>query len=176
MTMQPILSRAAGVKLLALDVDGVLTDGRLYFSAQGETLKVFNTLDGHGLKMLAQAGIELAIITGRDSAAVTQRAKNLGIKHVYQGVEEKWSVMAQLCAQGQLTPAQTAYVGDDLPDLPVLRRVGFAVCVPHAPELVKQHAHYVTSLAGGQGAVREVCDLLLQAQGQFERLVAPYLS
>ena len=174
--MQPILTRAAGVKLLALDVDGVLTDGRLYFSAEGETLKVFNTLDGHGLKMLAQAGITVAIISGRDSAAVRQRALGLGIDYVYQGVEDKWPVMAQLCTQLSLVPAQAAYVGDDLPDLPVLRRVGFAVCVPHAPELVKRHTHYVTSLAGGQGAVREVCDLLLQAQGHFERLVATYLN
>jgi 3-deoxy-D-manno-octulosonate 8-phosphate phosphatase (KDO 8-P phosphatase) len=142
---------------LVLDVDGVLTDGRLYYGSDGVELKAFHIQDGQGLKMLRATGIEIAIITGRTSRAVELRAENLGIAHVFQGVSDKLIVFEQLVARMALRPAAAAAIGDDLPDLPLLRRCGFAACVPEAPPLVRGHAHYVTDRPGGPGAVREVC-------------------
>jgi 3-deoxy-D-manno-octulosonate 8-phosphate phosphatase (KDO 8-P phosphatase) len=167
--------RARGIRLLVLDVDGVLTDGRLYYGGDEVELKAFHIQDGHGLKMLRESGIEVAIITGRTSQAVERRAQNLGVQYVYQGVGDKLAVFEELLASLGLGATAAAGMGDDLPDLPILRRCGLAVTVPEAPALIRSHAHYVTSLHGGSGAVREVCELLMQAQGTLERKLQEYL-
>lgn len=174
--MQAVYDRAKVLKLLVLDVDGVLTDGKLYLSDSGEEIKAFNTLDGHGLKMLKASGVDVAIITGRKSRLVEVRAKNLGIAHLYQGIEDKLSAFRELIGTLGLQPQQTAFMGDDLVDLPAMRRSGLALTVPAAPALVKQNAHYVCQRSGGDGAVREVCELIMQAQGTFDAQVAPYLE
>jgi 3-deoxy-D-manno-octulosonate 8-phosphate phosphatase (KDO 8-P phosphatase) len=158
--------RAARVRLAVFDVDGVLTDGRLYYGAGGEEFKVFHVHDGQGLKRLQKAGITLAIISGRDSAAVTRRMQDLGIEHVFQGDEHKLPIFERLLKQLGLTAEQCACVGDDLPDLPLLQRAGLAVAVANAQPVIKQAAHYVTVSHGGRGAAREVCDLILAAQAQ----------
>jgi 3-deoxy-D-manno-octulosonate 8-phosphate phosphatase (KDO 8-P phosphatase) len=157
-------------------VDGILTDGGLYLSDSGEEFKRFNSLDGHGLKMLKASGIELAIITGRTSRCVEIRAKNLGIQHLYQGVEKKWDAMQDLLGKLQLAPEVAAFMGDDVVDLPVMRRVGLALTVPKAPPAVHDHAHYITKREGGHGAVREVCELIMGAQGTLSAQLAPYLE
>ena len=153
--------RAASIRLLVLDVDGVLTDGRLYFGAQGEALKAFHVRDGAGLVLLRQAGIEIAIISGRQSAAVDARMKELGIVHVRQGVNDKRAMLRQLTNELHVNDG-ICCVGDDTPDLAMFSLAHFAVAVADAHPQVKAAAHYVTQLNGGQGAVREVCDLLLQ--------------
>src|SRR6185312_14738660 len=158
--------RAARVRLAVFDVDGVLTDGRLYYGAGGEELKVFHVHDGQGLKRLQKAGVTLAIISGRDSAA-TRRMQDLGIEHVFQGDEHKLPIFERLLQKLGLTAEQTACVGDDLPDLPLLQRAGFAVAVANAQAPVREAAHYVTTSRGGRGAAREVCDLILSAQGRL---------
>ena len=173
--MQDFFERAKQIKLVAFDVDGVLTDGGLFLGDDGQEYKAFHSQDGHGMKMLKATGVELAIITGRTSQVVSLRARNLGITHLYQGVEDKLEAYRQLLAALQLEPEATAFMGDDLVDLPVIRRCGLAICVPAAPALVKQHAHYVTKLEGGRGAVREVCELFMQAQGTFDSQMARYL-
>jgi len=162
--------------LLLLDVDGVLTDGRLYYGANGEELKAFHIRDGLGLKLLHASGIEVAIVTGRTSRAVELRAENLGLPYVFQGVSDKLAVFEQLLARFALKAAAVAAIGDDLPDLPVLRRCGFAACVPEASAPVRGQAHYVTDRAGGSGAVREVCDLLMTAQGTLEAAMQDYFK
>ncbi|MEK7810240.1 MAG: HAD family hydrolase [Pseudomonadota bacterium] len=164
------------LKLVAFDVDGVLTDGGLYLSDSGEEFKRFNSLDGHGLKMLKATGVELAIITGRTSKCVEKRAKNLGITRLYQGVEDKLAAMTSLLSDLQLEPECAAFMGDDVIDLPVMRRVGLALSVPAAPQLVRDHAHYVTQREAGAGAVREVCELIMAAQGTLQDQLAPYLK
>lgn len=164
------------IRLIAFDVDGVLTDGGLFLSDSGEEFKRFNSLDGHGLKMLRTSGVELAIITGRTSKCVELRAKNLGITHLYQGVENKLEAMQSLLAKLGLTPEVAAFMGDDVIDLPVMRRVGFAVSVPAAAQRVHDHAHYVTQREAGHGAVREVCELIMSAQGTLEAQMAPYFK
>ncbi len=169
-------SRIKPLRLIAFDVDGVLTDGGLYLSDSGEEFKRFNTLDGHGLKMLKNSGVELAIITGRKSKCVELRAKNLGIEHLYQGVEDKLAAMQSLLAELKLSPDQAAFMGDDVVDLPVMRRVGLALSVPAAPQIVRDHAHYVSQRHAGHGAVREVCELILGTQGTLEAQLAPYLK
>lgn len=174
--MQAVYDRAKVLKLLVLDVDGVLTDGKLYLSDSGEEIKAFNTLDGHGLKMLKASGVDVAIITGRKSRLVEIRAGNLGIAHLYQGVEDKLSAFRELIGKLGLQPQQVAFMGDDLVDLPAMRRAGLALTVPAAPALVKQNAHYVSERSGGEGAVREVCELIMQAHGTFDAQVAPYLE
>jgi len=171
-----LCDRARGIRLLVLDVDGVLTDGRLYYGGDGVELKAFHIQDGQGLKMLRATGVEVAIITGRTSRAVELRTENLGIAHVFQGVTDKLVVFQQLVAQMALRPAAAAAMGDDLPDLPLLRRCGFAACVPEAPALVRSHAHYVTDRPGGAGAVREVCALLMAAQETLEAGMQMYLK
>jgi len=168
--------RARAVRLLVLDVDGVLTDGTLYYSANGEELKAFNIHDGLGIKMLQAAGLETAIISGRSSAALEKRAQNLAIRHLYQGVEHKLAAFEELLRELSLAPAQTACMGDDLPDLALLERCGLALTVPDAPDVVRTRAHYVTRRAGGRGAVREACELILEAQDQLHSQLAKYLS
>jgi len=173
--LDDILARAKRIRLAIFDVDGVLTDGRLYLSDSGEEMKAFDTQDGHGMKMLQACGVNIAIITGRNSRCVELRAKNLGIALLFQGVSDKLSVYRDLVASLGLDPAETAYMGDDLVDLPVLRRCGFALAVPDAPEIVRQHAHYVTRRRGGRGAVREVCEFLMRVQDKFDEQLAGYL-
>ncbi len=168
-------ARIKPLRLIAFDVDGVLTDGGLYISDSGEEFKRFNTLDGHGLKMLKASGVELAIITGRTSKCVELRAKNLGIARLYQGVEDKLAVMQSLLSELKLAPEAAAFMGDDVVDLPVMRRVGLALSVPGAPQIVRDHAHYVSQRDAGHGAVREVCELILGAQGTLDAQLAPYL-
>jgi 3-deoxy-D-manno-octulosonate 8-phosphate phosphatase (KDO 8-P phosphatase) len=168
--------RIKPLRLIAFDVDGVLTDGGLYLSDSGEEFKRFNSLDGHGLKMLKASGVELAIITGRTSKCVELRAKNLGITRLYQGVEDKLAAMQSLLADLNLLPEAAAFMGDDVVDLPVMRRVGLALSVPAATKAVRDHAHYVSQREAGHGAVREVCELILGAQGTLDAQLAPYLK
>ena len=171
-----VWERAQFIRLLLLDVDGVLTDGRLYFDAKGEALKVFHVRDGHGIKMAQQAGIEVAMLSGRRSDAAFHRAKELGVNRFYEGLRDKVAVLQELLAALQLDPRQVAMVADELVDLPVMTRVGLGVAVTDAVPEVKAAAHWVTTLPGGRGAVREVCDLLLQAQGQWDRITAVWLE
>jgi 3-deoxy-D-manno-octulosonate 8-phosphate phosphatase (KDO 8-P phosphatase) len=169
------LSRARNIKLIAFDVDGVMTDGTLFLADDGQEYKGFNSLDGHGLKMLKSTGVEVAIITGRHSKVVENRAINLGITLVHQGAHDKLTVYESLCRDLHLQHEETAFMGDDVVDLPVMRRAGLAIAVPSAPELVKAYSHYITSRAAGHGAVREACEFLMQAQGTLASVLAPYL-
>ncbi|OGS94715.1 MAG: phenylphosphate carboxylase subunit delta [Gallionellales bacterium RBG_16_56_9] len=171
-----LTQRAQAIHLIAFDVDGVLTDGGLYLSDSGEEFKRFNSLDGHGLKMLKASGVELAIITGRISRCVELRAQNLGITHLHQGVSDKLGVMQALLAQLRLPASAAAFMGDDVVDLPVMRYAGLALSVPDAPQVVRDRAHYVTRRGGGYGAVREACELLMSAQGTLDSQLAPYLT
>jgi 3-deoxy-D-manno-octulosonate 8-phosphate phosphatase (KDO 8-P phosphatase) len=161
-----VKERAARVRLVVFDVDGVFTDGSLYYGAGGEELKVFNVQDGQGVKRLLKAGVAAAVISGRDSAAVTRRMHDLGIPHVFQGDEDKLPILERLLKKLGFTLDETAHVGDDLPDLPILKKVGLAVAVSNAMPAVKRAVHHVTAAPGGRGAVREVCDLILEAQGK----------
>jgi 3-deoxy-D-manno-octulosonate 8-phosphate phosphatase (KDO 8-P phosphatase) len=170
------LERARPLRLMAFDVDGVLTDGVLYYTHEGTELKAFHTLDGLGLKLLAHAGVELALISGRRSNAVAARAANLGIARLFQGVEDKLAVFERVRGELRLDARACGFMGDDLPDLPVLTRCGFAATVPDAPEAVRSRAHYVSRTPGGRGAAREVCDLILRAQGAFDAAIARYLG
>ena len=163
--MDAVLERARRIRLLVLDVDGVLTDGRLHISAAGEEIKVFHVRDGSGLVAVQRAGITVAIISGRDSAAVTRRAAELGIRHLRQGVSDKGAELERLLAELGVAAQDTACVGDDTPDLPMLRRAGLAVAVADAHPALRESAHWTTTSNGGQGAVREVCDLLLSTRG-----------
>lgn len=163
------------LKLLILDVDGVLTDGRLYFDNQGQEYKCFHARDGHGLKLLRQTGVEVAVISGRCSNSVGLRMQSLGIHHVYQGHENKRAAFKEILENLHLSAEQTAHVGDDLLDLPVMTQVGFSIAVQDANFAVKNHAHWCTQLPGGQGAVREVCDLIMQVQGHFHTVLQDYL-
>lgn len=163
------------LKLLILDVDGVLTDGRLFFDDNGKEYKCFHARDGHGIKLLRQSGVEVAVISGRKSNSVTIRMQNLGVEHVYQGHENKRAAFSEILQTLQLTPDQVAHVGDDVLDLPILVQVGFAVAVQDANFAVKRHADWCTNVAGGMGAVREVCDLIMQVQGTFDGMLLNYL-
>ena len=171
-----LTSRAKLIRLVAFDVDGVMTDGGLYYTDSGEEFKRFNSQDGHGLKMLRASGVEVALITGRTSRCVTARAANLGIDHVYQGVENKLEVMVALLNKLKLARDAAAYMGDDVVDLTVMRHVGMAISVPEAPLLVHKHAHYITQRNGGHGAVREACEMIMSAQGTLDIQLAPYLQ
>lgn len=170
------MQKAAKTRLLALDVDGVLTDGRLYFAEDGQELKTFDTQDGHGIKMLQQSGIICAIITGRNTKLVERRANNLGITHLLQGREDKLVALRELSAELGIAVENMAYVGDDWPDLPAIRAAGLGIAVANAHSELHTHADYVTRLEGGRGAVREVCDLLLKAKGTYATALAPYLE
>jgi 3-deoxy-D-manno-octulosonate 8-phosphate phosphatase (KDO 8-P phosphatase) len=157
--------RAARVRLMVLDVDGVLTDGRLYYGPQGEAMKVFNVRDGHGIKMLLAAGLRVAILSARRSEIVTARARDLGVDQVLQGQSDKQAGFDRLLADTQLTAEQCGYMGDDLPDLPVLRAAGFAATVADACDEAKAAAHWVAMQPGGGGAVRALAEYVLRAQG-----------
>lgn len=171
-----LLLRAQGVRVAFFDVDGVLTDGGLYFTDSGETLKRFCTLDGHGLKMLQKAGITPAVITGRDSAPLRARLKALGIAHVRYGTEDKVPAAQEILTQLGFDWSQAAHIGDDWPDLPVMQRAAFACAPSNAHIEVKAIAHYVTQREGGHGAAREFCDVLLVASGRYADLLKAYLA
>lgn len=164
------------IRLVAFDVDGVLTDGRLYYSEAGDAMKAFDVRDGMGMKLLQDSGIELAIITSRRAPSVKLRAQDLGIRHVQQGVSDKLLAFNALRAELSVAPEQAAFMGDDLVDLPVFRHCGFAATVADAPALLKRHADYVTRAAGGRGAVRELCELLLHDQGTLAAQTRRFLE
>ncbi|HTJ97078.1 MAG TPA: phenylphosphate carboxylase subunit delta [Rhodocyclaceae bacterium] len=161
---------------MCFDVDGVMTDGTLYFSSQGDEMKAFSSLDGHGIKMLASSGVKVAIISGRTSKALEWRAKNLGIELLMMGIEDKRATMGELLAAQGLTFAEAGYMGDDVVDLPVLRACGFSATVGDGHPFVKQHVQYVAAATGGRGGVREVCEFILTAQGKLDAMLAGYLA
>jgi len=173
--MHSVIEKAKSIRIVIFDVDGVLTDGTLYFTDSGEEIKAFNSRDGHGMKMLKASGVELAIITARESRSVKLRAENLNITLLYQGEKNKLKVFESLVTKLKLDMSSCAYVGDDLIDLPVMTRCGLSICVPSSPILVKKHAHYVTNSEGGQGAVREVCEMIMRSQGTLDEQVEKYL-
>jgi 3-deoxy-D-manno-octulosonate 8-phosphate phosphatase (KDO 8-P phosphatase) len=170
------LAKAAKVRLMGFDIDGVMTDGRLYFSPRGDEMKAFFTRDGIGIKMLMRAGIRVAIITGRSSDIVAQRAANLGIETVLQGVTDKRTAMAELLAREGLAAAQAGYMGDDIVDVAVMQACGFAATVADGDPLARRHADYVARAPAGGGAVREVCEFVLRAQGKLDAAQAYHLS
>ena len=170
------LARAKRVRLMIFDVDGVLTDGRLWYGPDGESFKVFHAADGHGLKMLAASGVHIALLSGRRSAAVERRGAELGIAHVLQGIEDKRPAFERLLAQVGVSAEAAGFMGDELVDLPVMTRCGFACAPPEAPAFVRRHAHYLTRAPAGGGAVRELCELLMQAQGTLEARLEAYLA
>jgi len=170
------LERARRLRLMVFDVDGVLTDGRLWFGPGGEALKAFHVRDGHGLKLLAECGVAAALLTARRSPALTARAAELGLRHVLQGVEDKRPAFERLLAQLGIEPGDAGYMGDDLPDLPVLAHCGFACAPPGAHALALRRAHYVADAPAGAGAAREVCEYVLGAQGRLENALARYLA
>ncbi|MCG6896200.1 MAG: 3-deoxy-manno-octulosonate-8-phosphatase KdsC [Thiocapsa sp.] len=170
--MQDILDRAARIRLVIFDVDGVLTDGSLYLGDDGQEYKAFNSRDGHGMVMLQESGVRIAVITGRTSQVVRIRMESLGIAHTFQGCRDKLPAYEVLKRNLALEDAAIAYVGDDVVDLPVMRRVGLAIAVADAHHLVQGHAHLCTRLPGGRGAAREVCELIMEAQGTLAGMLA----
>jgi len=174
--MQDILEKAAKIKLVIFDIDGVLTTGALFIGDDGQEYKAFNSKDGHGLRMLQDAGVEVAIITGRKSNVVNYRAKDLGITRIYQGKREKLPAYEELLAETGLSHQDIAYVGDDVVDLPVMTKVGLAICVQDGHPFVKKHSHWITERNGGCGAGRDVCELILQAKGELENMLESYIS
>lgn len=169
------LDAAGAVCLMGFDVDGVLTDGGLYFTPNGDEIKVFSSLDGHGLKMLQAAGIEVVLISGRSSRALELRAINLGIKELHMAVDDKRACLDTLLQRRGLSRQQAGYMGDDVVDLPILRACGFSATPADGHEFVKQHVNLVATRCGGRGAVREVCEHLLSAQGKLDSMLADYL-
>lgn len=162
-----LLERARSVSLISFDVDGVLTDGRIVYSDRGEEIKAFHVQDGAAIRLLASCGIRVALITGRASSIVDRRAAELDIEYVYQGVKNKAAVIEELLERLHLPPSAAAHVGDDLPDLPAFAAVGLAIGVPNGHPAALAHTHYVTSIPGGQGVAREVCELMLRARDQW---------
>ena len=171
-----VRARVERVKILVLDVDGVLTDGRLFYHDDGTESKAFDVRDGHGTKMLKQAGIETVLISGRSCPSVDKRAADLGITEVVQGVRDKVPILEEIISQRDLKLEEVAFVGDDVVDLTVMNRVGFAVAVPDASEYLFDTAHYVTLAPGGRGAVREVAELILGVQGLWNKVASPYFE
>ena len=174
--MKDILDKAAKIKLLVFDVDGVLTDGSLIVGDDGEEYKAFYSKDGLGMKMLQQTGVEIAVITARTSNVVLHRMQSLGIKHIYQGQLEKLPAFEKILNELNISTEQAAYVGDDVIDLPVMLQAGLAITVQDAHPLAKQHAHWQTPQCGGRGAARDVCELIMQAQGTLEAQFQKYLG
>jgi len=171
-----LLTRFKNIKLLVLDVDGVMTNGGLTIGDDGQEYKTFHSHDGLGMKLLKATGVEMAIITGRTSNVVKKRAESTGVAHFYQGAEDKLVAFNDLVAKSGLQADQCAFMGDDVVDLPPMLKCGLALAVPDSPALVLKHAHYITAKAGGHGAVREVCELIMQAQGTFDRQMAQFLT
>lgn len=173
---EDLKSRLQNIKLLVLDVDGVMTDGGLTIGDDGQEYKTFHAHDGLGMKLLKASGVELAIITGRTSNVVKKRAETTGVAHFYQGAEDKLVAFNELMKASGLQANQCAFMGDDVVDLPPMLKCGLAIAVPAAPELVLRHAHYVTNKAGGHGAVREICEMIMHAQGTFDGQMAQFLT
>jgi 3-deoxy-D-manno-octulosonate 8-phosphate phosphatase (KDO 8-P phosphatase) len=169
-------AKVSRIKLLLLDVDGVLTDGRLYFSNQGDEFKSFNTLDGAGIKLLQKSGVKVGIITGRTSNLVAKRASDLGIKILIQGREDKWDALQEILLEHPYALEEIAFMGDDWPDLTVMSRVGLALAPANGHFSVLERAHWQSRLRGGEGAVREACDLIMHAQNSFDQMLKPYLT
>ena len=169
-----IQAKLKKIKLLIMDVDGVMTDGRIIMDDAGHELKNFNVRDGHGIKILQRYGIQVAILTGRQSKVVAHRARDLDIKEVYQKVFNKKDVFEKILRKHKLSPDEAAFIGDDIVDIPVLKRVGFSVAVADADDMVKKSVHYIAKNKGGRGAVREVCEMILQAQGKWVEVAARY--
>jgi 3-deoxy-D-manno-octulosonate 8-phosphate phosphatase (KDO 8-P phosphatase) len=169
-----LIQKAKQIKLLILDVDGILTDGQIILSDSGDEIKHFNVRDGHGIKMIMRYGIEVAFLTGRASRVVNHRAKELGVLEVYQGIFDKVKVCAEIIKKKSLQFNEIAYMGDDVVDVPLLRRAGFSATVHGASEYVKNFVDYITTKGGGKGAVREVCEIILQVQGHWEELAKKY--
>ena len=176
MASYAILERARHIKVLALDVDGILSDGRLIFSNSGEEIKAFDVRDGLGMKLVQESGVKIVIITGRTSNIVHQRMDSLGVDLVVQGREDKGIALAEACRQLGVEPSDCAYMGDDWPDLGALSMAGFAVTVPNGHHEVRRRAHLVTQASGGCGAVRELCDLILQAKGTYDDMLERFLA
>jgi len=172
-TTPAVIERARQVRLMAFDVDGVLTDGSLWYGEHGETVKRFNALDGHGLRLMREGGIAVALITGREGPIVARRAAELGISLVLQGVRDKAQAITELAQEHGHTLEQVGFMGDDLLDLAALQRVGFAAGVPNAPPYITQATHWVSTREGGHGAARECCDLILAAQGRLKHFFSP---
>jgi 3-deoxy-D-manno-octulosonate 8-phosphate phosphatase (KDO 8-P phosphatase) len=173
--LKDILEKAARIRLLIFDVDGVLTDGSLFLGDDGQEYKAFNSRDGHGIKMLQKHGVMVGIITGRSSQVVEHRMRNLGVTHVYQGKLEKLPAFEELITSLGVSAGQTAYVGDDVVDLPVMRRVGLAIAVQDAHPLVVRHSHWQTPHGGGRGAARDACELIMEAHGVLQQELDSYL-
>ncbi len=174
--LETLLKRAEQVKMLLLDVDGVLTPGTIVYTDNGKQILSFHAQDGMGMKLMMQAGIQVAVLSSRSSAALEKRLSELGIESSFLGVEDKLSMYKKLLEETGLKDEQVAYIGDDWVDLPILKKVGLAVAVSNAAKPVKDHAHYITRCPGGQGAVREVCDLILRLQGRWDELLKTYLE
>lgn len=176
MNAMSVTERARKVRVAAFDVDGILTDGRLYYTDGGEEIKAFNVQDGHGIKMLRESGVAVAIITSRTSRVVENRMRDLGIEFLFQGAANKLHTLNEFLQRLNIDIQAASYMGDDVIDLPVLRRCGLAASVPEAPAIVRKHAHYVTRVPGGRGAVREFAELVMQAQGTLDARLAEYLA
>lgn len=174
--MQDLLEKAKHIRLVIFDVDGVLTSGRLFYSQHGTELKDFHVHDGQGMKILQQTGVQIAIITARESTAVAKRMQDLGITHVYQGNSDKLPAYEELKKKLNLVDRQIAYLGDDLPDLPVLRRVGLSATVANAPQIIRDHVAWTTEARGGEGAAREFCELIMRAQDTLSSAIESYLQ
>ncbi|WP_274585086.1 HAD family hydrolase [Neisseria leonii] len=171
-----IIERARRIKLLIMDVDGVLTDGRIFIRDNGEEIKSFHTLDGHGLKMLGQTGVQTAVITGRDAPSVGIRVQQLGINHYFKGIHDKRAAYDRLRSLAGVAQEECAFIGDDVVDLPVMVRCGLPAAVPEAHEFTLRHAAYITRRPAGKGAVRELCDLIMHAQGNLAAALEEYVK
>jgi 3-deoxy-D-manno-octulosonate 8-phosphate phosphatase (KDO 8-P phosphatase) len=174
--MESLISKAKLIRLLILDIDGVLSSGKLFYTADGISVKDFHVHDGQGIKLLQKAGIEIAIITAKESDIITRRMQDLGIRYVYQNQSNKLIAYQDIKQKLKLTDEQIAYVGDDLPDLCILARTGLAITVAGAPKIIHQYVHWTTNAKGGRGAVREVCDFILQAQDAYQVLIESFLA
>jgi len=174
--MEEVLKIAKNIKLVIFDVDGVLTDGSLFYGDDGQEYKAFNSRDGHGMKMLQETGVQIGIITGRTSDVVLHRMKNLNVQHIYQGRLEKLPAFEELINKLEIDIEHVAYVGDDVVDLPIMIRVGLAITVPGAHDLAKQHSHWITTQRAGAGAARDICEMIMKAQGTYDAAMAKYLT
>ncbi|RDI48783.1 KdsC family phosphatase [Aquicella lusitana] len=171
-----LVEKAKSIRLLILDIDGILTTGILYYGNQGIEVKGFSIYDGLGIKLLQKTGVQVAVISGKTSEAVLRRMRELNIEYAYLGQDDKLPAYEELKEKLQLNDQEIAYMGDDLPDLPLLRRAGFAITVPKAPTIIKQHADLITKTKAGKGAVREICEFIMEAQGQYQSVIQSYLT
>ncbi len=176
MISQDVLERAKRVRLLIIDIDGVMTDGRIIYSIYGDELKFFDVTDGFGISLLRHAGIPTVIITAKKSRVVKMRARDMRVAKAYQGYLDKLVPFRHILKRFKVSPENICFIGDDLIDIPVLRRVGFAVAVPNAVDETKSAAHHITSKSGGRGAVREICDIILKSQGKWEAVAGRFIK